>query len=164
MNYSVYFDIARDGYQGLSAVSNSFLALLLLAVIIIISIKCIKEKTFGNIAVLILLILPSVSFLVWDWRYVSDKNKEYSLILHRGAYKTVEGRVRNVRVLYGKHDMQYFSVNGVNFKITENTGSGGFNRTIIKGGPLRENVYVRLSYIESYGDKIILRVEIAQQK
>lgn len=164
MNYNVYFDVLRDGYQGLSTASGSYLALVMLAVIVIIFIKCNKEKTFGSIALFILLTVLSVSFLIWNWRYDSGKNKEYSSILQRGAYKTVEGQVRNVRISYGKHDMQYFSVNGINFKITENTVSGGFNRTILNGGPLRENVYVRLSYIESYGDKIILRVEIAQQK
>lgn len=162
MNYSVYFDITRDGYQGLSAASGSYLALVMLAVIIIISIKCNKEKTFGNIALTFLFALPCVLFLILDWRYVSGKNKEYSLILQSGAYKTVEGRVGNVRISYGKHDMQYFSVNGVNFKITENMVSGGFSRTIIKGGPLRENVRARLAYIEEHGDRIILRVEIAQ--
>ena len=164
MNYSVYFDITRDGYHGLSAASNSYLALAILAVIIIVFVKCNKEKTFGGIALIIVLTLLSVSFLIRDWIYVSGKNKEYSLILQRGAYKTVEGQVRNVKVLYGKHDMQYFSVKGVNFKITENKVSGGFSRTIIKGGPLRENVHARLAYIEEHGDKIILRVEIAQQK
>lgn len=168
MNYSVYFDIARDGYQG---PGNEFLipaAVILSIVLLAIDIyRYYKSRIFSvrSIMGIPLTILLFYGFYRMDNFFSDIKTGTYRMLtnaLNSGNYRIAEGPVKNVHVRYGRINRQYFSVNNTDFEISDNELDGGFNQTIMNKGPLRENVYTRISYIESYGDKIIIRVELAQ--
>lgn len=170
MNYNVYFDVIRDGYQGFNNHYWIYIAAAICIVLLGVDLYAgykLKKITLRPVLGLLVMI-----FVFWNFNKMNNLTtsheeenfKNLADALNSGNYSTVEGPVKNVRVRHGRINRQFFTVNRVDFEISDNELDGGFNRTIMDDGPLRENVFVRLSYIESYGDKIILRVEIAQQK
>ena len=80
-----------------------------------------------------------------------------------GHYKVVEGNVSNFKPMlaYG-HGKESFSVNDVSFSYSNNEITGGFNHVADWGGPIREGLYVRISYMEhkDITDNVIIKLEI----
>jgi hypothetical protein len=59
---------------------------------------------------------------------------------------------------YAGHANEHFTVCGVPFSYSDYVVTEGFNRTSSHGGPMREGLWVRITYV---GD-IIARLEIAK--
>ncbi|MBD1575662.1 hypothetical protein HC723_04240 [Vibrio sp. S11_S32] len=65
-----------------------------------------------------------------------------------GNYEIVEGIVENFEPMpYEGHQSESFTVNGIKFKYSDFRVTSGFNNTKSHGGPIRENLPVRISYI-----------------
>jgi hypothetical protein len=79
--------------------------------------------------------------------------------LREGRYSVVEGPVTDfVPMPYEGHAQESFTVNGHRFSYSDYSMTAGFRNTTSHGGPIRESLYVRISY----SGNLILRLEVAQ--
>lgn len=77
--------------------------------------------------------------------------------LNKGYYEVIEGPVTDfIPMPYTGHQLESFSVNGVNFEYSDYVINGGFNKTSSHGGPIYEGRWVRISY----KDGIILKLVV----
>lgn len=78
-----------------------------------------------------------------------------------GRVNIVAGPVRNfVPMPYGGHAYERFCVRRKCFQYSDfDDGGGGFNNTSSHGGPIREGLDVRVTYV----DQTIVRLEVADQ-
>jgi hypothetical protein len=101
--------------------------------------------------------------LLWTGFAFSNVLLEYETVksvLNERRYSVVEGPVANfVPMPYTGHGQESFTVNGHRFSYSDYIVTSGFNNTASHGGPIREGLYVRITY---YGN-LILRLEVAQQ-
>ena len=76
----------------------------------------------------------------------------------RSQFSTVEGRVTNFRPMpYQGHQDECFSVQSQTFCYSDYVVTAGFNNSASHGGPVREGLPVRVSYIGN----TIVRLEVA---
>jgi hypothetical protein len=79
--------------------------------------------------------------------------------LASGNYQVVQGQVSDfVPMPYGGHSMESFCVSGQCFSYSDYVVISGFNHTASHGGPIREGLNVRVSYIGN----TIIKLEMAQ--
>ena len=77
----------------------------------------------------------------------------------RKEYRVVEGRVTEfVPMPYQGHANESFVVSGHRFSYSDYDLTKGFNWTQSHGGPIRENLQVRITYV----DDSIVKLEIAK--
>lgn len=76
--------------------------------------------------------------------------------LSHGYYSVVEGPVTQFEA-GGAHRMESFSVHGVRFTYVDGEETSGFHTSVAYGGPIREGVWVRVTYKAN----LILRLEVA---
>lgn len=162
MNYKVIFDIAEVGYKSWSfpAFGLIFVAIGLLLVIF----RKLIPGWWGN--------HPrarnafSYFFLgfavIWTLASFLGTYNEYSTLRSAqktGSFNVVEGKVTNFKPMpYGGHSMERFCVKDHCFEYSDYVISGGFNNTTSHGGPIREGLPVRITFI---GNEII-KLEVAQ--
>jgi len=60
------------------------------------------------------------------------------------------------------HDTERFTVAGQWFAYSDYVITGGFNNTVSHGGPIKEGLAVRLTYVRAHNRTIIVKVEIAR--
>ena len=78
-------------------------------------------------------------------------------IYRQGQSRLVEGKVENFHPMpYTGHDLESFTVNGVKFEYSDYVVTPGFNNTSSHGGPIRENLQVRIHYLNN----AILKLEV----
>jgi hypothetical protein len=77
--------------------------------------------------------------------------------LNTGQYSVAEGPVTHF-VANPYKPAESFSVNGHRFFYSEGIVIAGFHDTAAHGGPIREGLYVRITY----SGNLILRLEVAQ--
>jgi hypothetical protein len=68
-------------------------------------------------------------------------------LIKSSELRTAEGEVKNLRLDRSGKLAEVFSVNGVSFRYTDTYPPGAFHKISIHGGPLREGLYVRITYI-----------------
>ncbi|QDH35915.1 hypothetical protein [Porphyrobacter sp. YT40] len=79
--------------------------------------------------------------------------------LKEGNCETVEGRVENFHPMPREgHDTERFEVAGKSFSYSDYIMSSGFNNSASHGGPIREDLQVRICHQSG----VILRLEIAR--
>ena len=79
--------------------------------------------------------------------------------LRGGRYLVMEGPVTDfVPMPCEGHAQESFTVNGHRFSYSDYSMTAGFRNTASHGGPIREGLYVRISY----SGNLILRLEVAQ--
>jgi hypothetical protein len=102
-----------------------------------------------------------IAFVV-GYGYYKDSTyglREAAASLREGQVSVVEGRVRDfVPMPFSGHPHEQFTVNGVHFSYSDYEIQPCFNTSSSHGGPIRSDIWVRLSY---RGD-CILRVEVWQ--
>ena len=88
---------------------------------------------------------------------------ERNELYESGNFKTVEGTIENFDPMpHSGHAMESFTVGGQYFRYSDFVVHHGFNNTASHGGPITNNGQkVRLGYITSGDDNIILKIEIA---
>ena len=149
MEYDVVFEIAKVG------IMESIPIMLFSTLLMVVGIGIIKffEKFFGYLffgfAVLWTLVvglkISSAQSLI----------KEY---YGNGNFEVVEGFVENFKPMPSDGGKQEsFTVNGIRFKYADYVKTPGFNNAASRGGPIREGLQVKISYI----DNTILKLEVA---
>jgi hypothetical protein len=82
-----------------------------------------------------------------------------SSCLRDASCPTVEGPVTEfIPTPYSGHSMESFAVDGHRFSYSDYVVTPGFHSTASHGGPIREGLYVRITY----AGNVILRLETAQ--
>lgn len=77
--------------------------------------------------------------------------------LREGRASVIEGRVHDfVPMPFSGHTDEHFTVNGVHFSYSDFGLHPCFNNASSHGGPIRPDIWVRLSYIRN----CILRIEV----
>ncbi|CCN69674.1 hypothetical protein [Vibrio nigripulchritudo] len=80
---------------------------------------------------------------------------------HKGDYLVIEGIVENFDPMpYSGRKRESFSVKGIYFQYSDFSVTPGFNNTTSHGGPIREGLQVRISYIGN----TILKLETLKTK
>jgi hypothetical protein len=105
----------------------------------------------------------SLGWTVAAFADAHNRNRRISNALEGGRSQIVEGFVTNyVPMPESGHSptgpaRESFTVGGASFSYTDFSLTGGFRNTASHGGPIREGLYVRVTYI----GKMILRLEVA---
>jgi hypothetical protein len=85
----------------------------------------------------------------------------YRQALASGAHEVVEGIVENFDPMpHGGHKPETFTVNGVWFSYSDYNVTPAFNRSRSHGGPIRNGLPVRISYVAEQAHHPILKLEI----
>ena len=92
-------------------------------------------------------------------RYVLEEQAAAQL---RGEFPTIEGRVEQFQPMPYQGDKdEFFTVKGVTFRYSDYYINGGFKNTSSHGGPMREGLFVRITYKTISGsENVILKLEI----
>jgi len=96
------------------------------------------------------------------WLYYAQ-NPTWTVRVRSLQPKTVEGRVHDfVPMPFGGHANEHFCVETTCFHYSDYLHMGGFNNTSSHGGPIREGLPVRITYVEDSGDtgNLIVKLEI----
>ncbi len=111
----------------------------------------------GGIALII-----AIVFLV-KTPSILKSEKEFKEIINNKTYLTVEGHVENFNPPDSISHFESFSVKGVEFSYSDFLIINGFHRTSANGGPIKKDgQLVRIGYINSGGDNLIVKLEIAR--
>ncbi|HVY74902.1 MAG TPA: hypothetical protein VG890_08745 [Puia sp.] len=88
--------------------------------------------------------------------YFTTKN-----IYENKKYIIVEGHVDHYHPMpWGGHDTERFEVKGVEFEYSDyDLTDYGYNNTASKGGVIKDNLYVRISYFNNGRRNVILKLE-----
>jgi hypothetical protein len=100
-----------------------------------------------------------IAFVIGFGSYRGDTYgiPEATQALREGRVSTVEGRVTDfVPMPYGGHPDEQFTVSGVRFSYSDYLIVPCFNNASSQGGPIKEGLWVRLSY----RDNCILKIEV----
>lgn len=162
-NYDLVFDLAQAGYRqwwfpafGLIFV---FVGSLLVFApqpmqrLLPYGFQGKARRVFGWRFLSFALLWSVVSFLSTYGLYLSLKHAEES-----GRFRVVEGKVQNFHPMpYGGHAMESFEVGGVQFSYSDYVVTAGFNNTASHGGPIRQGLPVRVSYVGNSIVKLEIR-------
>ncbi|MBC5863754.1 hypothetical protein [Flavobacterium turcicum] len=79
-------------------------------------------------------------------------------------YKTVEGKVQNFHPMpAGGHDTERFDVNNIKFEYSDyNESDYGYNKSLVKGGLIKSNAFVKISYFNNGNKNVILKLQIEE--
>jgi len=101
--------------------------------------------------------------LLWTAIAFTTTYLQYWMItsaLNEGRYSIVEGRVINfVPMPYEGHADESFSVGSQRFTYSDYEVTSGFHNSASHGGPIREGLYVRVTYVGN----LILRLEVYEE-
>jgi hypothetical protein len=97
---------------------------------------------------------------LWSGVTFSTTFREYTVLrsaYRRSQFSVIEGRVTNFRPMpYQGHQDECFSVQSHRFCYSDYAVMAGFNNSASHGGPIREGLPVRISYVGS----TIIRLEV----
>lgn len=166
MNYEVIYDISNEMYKGWMFELISimiFVGVTALALIILKKIFQVKIMKFLIYLIFIVLLIIAFSTLSNISKY-NNFNEIKTLYLNKN-FKIAEGVVQNVNIQYGRYNKQSFTVNKERFEISENKYTVGYNKTVQKGGAIKEGRYVKITFVEQSDDlKAICKLEIKKNK
>jgi hypothetical protein len=164
VDYAVVFDAARGGYPNWSFVAVGFLFIAIGAGLVLFRHTLATKRRawlgrtagalFAYFFLCFALFWTLAAFVVTHGAYAKVRD---ALAQHRA--EVVEGRVEDFSPMpYGGHAFESFTVCGVRFSYSDYVISPGFNRTSTHGGPMRSDLWVRVTFV---GD-VIARLEIAK--
>lgn len=158
MEYEVAFEIAKSGMGELTFIFSGLLPMIVGAGLIKFRDKLAEKRPrwFVNF----------FSFFFFGFAVLwtltaglSIGSKQLSLRedYENGNFKVVEGTVENFDPMPSSgHKMESFTVNGIRFEYSDFEVTPGFNNAASRGGPIREGLKVRISYIGN----TILKLEV----
>ncbi|WP_461535268.1 hypothetical protein [Spongorhabdus nitratireducens] len=89
---------------------------------------------------------------------IYNKKQTLRALYEQGRFHVVEGIVEDFDPMTSRGNKnESFTVNGVMFKYSGYRITQGFNQTASEGGPVREGLPVRVSYIDQ--DNTIIKLE-----
>jgi hypothetical protein len=116
--------------------------------------RSLQRFAIGFMGMSLLWVLLAGTGIVGSWL-------SYRRALASGAHEVVEGIVENFAPMpHGGHKRESFTVNGVRFSYSDYNVTPAFNRSRSHGGPIREGLAVRVSYVAEEPHHPILKLEI----
>jgi hypothetical protein len=96
----------------------------------------------------------AIAAFLWTRSDYTELAQRYS----EGVFSEVSGKIENFDKLVpsGRTGDERFTVNGTDFYYSQYTASAGFRKTRSAGGPLRNDLFVRIRYIGN----AIVRLEV----
>jgi hypothetical protein len=121
-----------------------------------------EAKNIATGGLMVTILLSTIVFFILRFS-IPDRlelKKKYSTKI----YEVAEGYVTNFHPMpIEGHQHESFLLDGQYFEYSDYETSFGFNNTASHGGPIRKNgQYLRISYVKSGKDNIILKIEIRQ--
>ncbi len=163
MTFKTVFDVGQQGYTtwwfpalGLIGVAFGIVLVIRPAIMQRLSHYSGPRTIAGDFFGLFFLIFA----LVWTaacFFFTFQQYKTAAWHLKTAQYTVVEGPVTDF-VPNPYKDAESFVVNGHRFSYAQAIVTTGFRQTAADGGPIREGLYVRISY----SGNLILRLEVAQ--
>ena len=162
MSYVVVFDIADAGYKsiGSPAFGLIFVAIGIILVMWRTPFRRWNERgtvarlilPFGFLTFAILLTVAAFVSTYADYRAASSARQDNSA-------QVVEGVVTDFKPMPAAgHAMESFCVSAVCFRYSDYVVTAGFNKTSSHGGPIRDGLPVRVTYIGN----TIVKLEVAE--
>lgn len=156
MNYEVVFDVGAAGYRHawVPAVGVLFVAIAL--GLLVVSWRW-RDRAVAWFALALL-----IGAGLWTWSAREATRGDYEVLaaaLRSGGVAVVEGRVEHfVPMPATGHALEHFCVGSQCFSYSDYVLTAGFNRTASHGGPIREGLRVRVTYLGNQ----IARLEVAR--
>jgi len=160
MDYKIVFEITNNSIGELSFILPGIIFVLIGAGLIKFRNKLAQDKprVFVNFFTFLFFgfaVFWTISAGTNIWIQHSSLYDNYK----KGNYKVVEGLVENFDPMpHSGHKLESFTVNGVKFEYSDYMVTSGFNNTASHGGPIKEGLQVKISYIGNN----ILKLEIKQ--
>ena len=153
--YRVVFDLYQKGYEWwFPAFGLIFVGIGALFVWLGRALNWQRSRWFGGYFMIAFACL-------WSGLTFSTTFREYYSLrsaYRRSQFSVVEGRVTNFRPMpYQGHQDECFSVQSRTFCYSDYAVTAGFNNSASHGGPVREGLLVRVSYVGN----AIVRLEVA---
>jgi hypothetical protein len=165
-HFETSFDLSQTGYEGLKFI----LICGLIGILCCIVAYLLKKRGLANNYKIVFVPAFLTLFFLYAGLY---RYPTYSYLKHlqdTQGYQTVEGHVANFQKMqkspYNNNlmEQEYFTVNNIPFYY-EPYKTAGFHTMAIHGGPMREGLYVRMSYAfidKCHGNEII-KLEIQKE-
>jgi hypothetical protein len=162
MHYQVVFDIASAGYKSWPF-STFGIVFILIGAVLVAARKHLPSPwstrpaarnlfTFGFLAFAVLWTLATFVGTYRQYSIASDAERT-------GRALVAEGRVAEFKPMpFTGHSMESFCVAATCFRYSDYVITAGFNNTSSHGGPIREGLPVRLTYVGN----TILKLEVAE--
>lgn len=161
MDYRTVFDIADEGYKSWSAHGLIFVAIgcLIVAFRERLSDQWSERPRQGSAFAFLFLGFAILWTLVDFWGTYSEY-ADLRDALSSGKASIVEGRVSQFKPMpVTGHAMERFCVETTCFEYSDFVATNGFNNTKSHGGPVREGLPVRVTYVGS----AIVKLEVGRQ-
>ena len=159
-DFIVVFDISDVGYKALPFVAFGLL-FVLLGVLMFVFPNALPFRGPRLLKKPFKYLFLGFSVL-WTTLAFSSTYKQYRLAKNAATehhFKVVEGLVRDFKPMpYSGHSMERFCVEEACFEYSDYVVTSGFNNTASHGGPIRDGLPVRVSYIGN----TIIRLEVAK--
>lgn len=161
MEYRTVFDVAEVGYKAWQFPAFGLIFIVIGGVLVASRKKTVRWKTRTRESSAFA--FCSFGFAVlWTLIAFFSTYSEYSSLSKARATNNVqvaEGLVTSFKPMPSTgHSMEHFCVSGVCFEYSDYVVTGGFNNTSSHGGPIREGLPVRVTYV---GHSIV-KLEVAK--
>jgi len=161
MTFTTVFDVSQQGYQ---AADSAFgLIFVAMGTMLVFRPALMQGLMKGGLQGKVPQVFSwcfLIFSLLWTTIVFTATFSEYLSVtsdLREGRYSIVEGPVEDfVPMPFAGHPMESFTVGGHRFSYSDYLGTSGFHNTASHGGPIRQGLYVRISY----SGNLILRLEI----
>ena len=164
MNFKTVFDVAHQGYTTWWFPAFGLLFLCFGAVAVFKPALIHKIMPYGvqGVARTVLSWFMLIFALLWTLVTFVATFGEYRYAvnaLNYGRYQIIEGPVTDFFPMpYEGHSQESFMVGGHHFSYSNYKITAGFHNAASHGGPIREGLHVRVSYVGN----LILRLEVAE--
>jgi len=165
MDYKIVFDVSEGQFQWWPSIGG-ITSILICAFIIVIDRMQIRKQGTSYIPSKIRIfgyggILISIAWLFSFGIIPYRQYQECQYLLQTGVFSIVEGRVEHFQPGSGAQGQppERFDVQNVKFEYKDNPVDCGFSQTSGQGGPVKNGLYVKISYIPR-DPNTILRLEI----
>lgn len=160
MHYQTVFDISESGYKSASFPAFGLIFVALGALMLAWHRRQPEGEQRRRKVIRALLLM--LFALLWTALALGSTYRQYLALLQArdsGSYSVAEGPVTDFQpVPPGGHAPERFCVQGHCFSYSDDVVTATFNRTRAHGGPIREGLPVRVTYV---GCRII-RLEVAR--
>ncbi len=164
MDYVVVFDAAQRGYSTWPFAAAG-LPLVVIGIVLVKYRDALSMRLTGRPAPKLGVVFAYfylVFSLLWTIIAFTATGRESRAVrdaMQHGRASVVEGRVEGfVPMPYAGHASEHLTVCGVPFSYSDYVVTEGFHRTSSHGGPLREGLWVRITYV----GELIARLELAK--
>jgi hypothetical protein len=154
VDYHTAFDLANSGYKSWDF-AGAGLILVLMGILFVLGRRRLPGAKAGPFVFLGIAVLLTLSAFYSTYSEYTRLRSAYE----NGSAKVVEGAVRSFKPMpWSGHARERFCVEGQCFRYSDFNVTNGFNNTSSHGGPIRDGLLVRVTYV---GDAIV-KLEVAK--